>query len=166
VFQCSARLVPAQGWQSRQTALSEENHNILECENGVRRLLAAVPEEEEGAAGGGGEGGGGGGGVDPAARLESLKSLADGLLIDVFAVEPAWQIIGRFRYSFPRRALTLCPQLCMGIQPDARFPARSADALPATLYGHFNQAIYRNRHITSRHWMSYRIREDGPKCVG
>jgi hypothetical protein len=39
-------------------------------------------------------------------------------------------------YRFPRRALTLCPQLCMGIQPDARFPARSADALPATLYGH------------------------------
>ena len=36
-------------------------------------------------------------------------------------------------YRFPRRALTLCPQLCMGIQPGARFPARSADALPATL---------------------------------
>ena len=44
-------------------------------------------------------------------------------------------------YRFPRRALTLCPQLCMGIQPDARFSARSADALPATLYGHFTQAI-------------------------
>jgi len=43
---------------------------------------------------------------------------------------------------FPRRALTLCPQLCMGIQPGARFPARSADALPVTLYGHFIQAIY------------------------
>ena len=40
-------------------------------------------------------------------------------------------------YRFPRRALTLCPQLCMGIQPGARFPGRSADALPATLYGHF-----------------------------
>jgi len=41
-------------------------------------------------------------------------------------------------YGFPRRALTLCPQLCtsMGIQDDARFPARSADALPATLFGH------------------------------
>ena len=38
-------------------------------------------------------------------------------------------------------------QLCMGIQPDARFPARSADALPETLYGHFTQAIYRNRPI-------------------
>jgi hypothetical protein len=38
-------------------------------------------------------------------------------------------------YRFPRQALTLCPQLCMGIQPGARFPARSADALPATLYG-------------------------------
>ena len=50
-------------------------------------------------------------------------------------------------YRFPRRALTLCPQLCMGIQPGARFPARSADALPATLYGHFTQAIYRNRPI-------------------
>jgi hypothetical protein len=32
----------------------------------------------------------------------------------------------------------------MGIQPGARFPARSADALPATLYGHFTQTIYRN----------------------
>jgi hypothetical protein len=50
-------------------------------------------------------------------------------------------------YSFPRRALTLCPQLCMGIQPGARFSARSADAFPATLYGHFTQAIYRNRPI-------------------
>jgi hypothetical protein len=39
----------------------------------------------------------------------------------------------------------LCPQLCMGIQPGARFSVRSADALPATLYGHFTQAIYRNR---------------------
>ena len=38
---------------------------------------------------------------------------------------------------FPRRALTLCPQLCTGIQPGARFPACSAYALPATLYGHF-----------------------------
>ena len=45
-------------------------------------------------------------------------------------------------YSFPRRALTLCPQLCMGFQPGARFPAWSADALTATLYGHFAQAIY------------------------
>jgi len=51
-------------------------------------------------------------------------------------------------YRFPRRALKLCPQLCMGIQPGARFPARSADALLATLYGHFIQAIYRNRPIT------------------
>ena len=50
-------------------------------------------------------------------------------------------------YSFPRRALTLCPQLCMGIQPGARFPARSADALTGTLYGHSTQAIYRNRPI-------------------
>ena len=47
------------------------------------------------------------------------------------------------------RALTLCPQLCTGIQPGARFPARSADALLATLYGHFTQAIHRNRPITS-----------------
>ena len=38
---------------------------------------------------------------------------------------------------FPRRALTHFPQLCIGIQPVARFPAQSADALPATLYGHF-----------------------------
>jgi len=50
-------------------------------------------------------------------------------------------------YRFPRRALTLCPQLSMGIQPGALLPARSADALPATLYGHFTQAIYRNRPI-------------------
>jgi hypothetical protein len=35
----------------------------------------------------------------------------------------------------------------MGIKPGDRFPARSADALPATLYGHFTQAIYRNRPI-------------------
>jgi len=35
----------------------------------------------------------------------------------------------------------------MGIQPGARFPARSADALSATLHGHFTQAIYRNRPI-------------------
>ena len=52
-------------------------------------------------------------------------------------------------YRFPRRALPLCPQLCMGIQPGARFPARGADALTATLYGHFSQAIYRNRPISS-----------------
>ena len=50
-------------------------------------------------------------------------------------------------YRFARRALTLCPQLCMGIQAGARFPAWSADALPASLYGHFTQAIYRNRPI-------------------
>jgi len=50
-------------------------------------------------------------------------------------------------YRFPRRALTLCPQLYMSIQPDARFPVWSAGALPATLYGHFTQAIYRSRPI-------------------
>jgi len=50
-------------------------------------------------------------------------------------------------YRSPRRALTLCPQLGMVIQPGARFPARSADALPAILYGHFTRAIYRNRPI-------------------
>ena len=44
----------------------------------------------------------------------------------------------------PRRALTHCLQLCMGIQPSARFSPRSADALPTTLYGHSTQAIYRN----------------------
>jgi len=54
-------------------------------------------------------------------------------------------------YRFPRRALTLCPQLCMGIQPDARFPARIADALPTTLYGNFILAIYRNRPIENKH---------------
>jgi hypothetical protein len=50
-------------------------------------------------------------------------------------------------YRFPRRALTLYPQVCMGIQPDARFPAWSADALPATLYGHITQAIYRKQPV-------------------
>ena len=50
-------------------------------------------------------------------------------------------------YRSPRRALTLCPRLCMGIQPGARFPARSADALPTTLYGDFTQAMNRNRYI-------------------
>jgi hypothetical protein len=35
----------------------------------------------------------------------------------------------------------------MGIQPVARFPARSADAWPATLYGLFTQAIYLSRPI-------------------
>ena len=59
-------------------------------------------------------------------------------------------------YCLPRRALTLCLQLCMGIQPDARFPARSAVALPATLYGHFTQAIYRNRAIEASTGTSYR----------
>jgi hypothetical protein len=40
-------------------------------------------------------------------------------------------------YHFLRRVLMLCPQLCMGVQPVARFPAWSADALSATLYRHF-----------------------------
>jgi len=53
-------------------------------------------------------------------------------------------------YRFPRSALTLYPQLCMGIQPGARVPARSADALSAALYEHFTQAIYRHRPI-ARH---------------
>jgi hypothetical protein len=35
----------------------------------------------------------------------------------------------------------------MGIQPGARLPALSADALPATLYGHFDQVINRNQSI-------------------
>jgi len=38
----------------------------------------------------------------------------------------------------------------MGIQHGAGFPAQSADALSATLYGHFTQAIYRNRPIEVR----------------
>jgi len=50
-------------------------------------------------------------------------------------------------YRFPRRALTLCSQLGVGIQPGTRFSARSADALPATLYGHFTQTTCRNRPI-------------------
>jgi hypothetical protein len=61
-------------------------------------------------------------------------------------------------YRFPCRALTLCPQLCTGIQPVARFPARSADGLPATVYGHFTQAIYRNRPITPLPWEARRRR--------
>ena len=40
-------------------------------------------------------------------------------------------------YRCPRRELTLCPQLCMGIRPGARFPALRADGSPATPYGHF-----------------------------
>ena len=35
----------------------------------------------------------------------------------------------------------LCPQLCMGTQPGACYPALNADAPPAILYGHFTQAI-------------------------
>jgi hypothetical protein len=38
----------------------------------------------------------------------------------------------------------------MGIQPGARFPALSADALSASLYEHFTSAIYRNR-LIARH---------------
>jgi hypothetical protein len=69
-------------------------------------------------------------------------------------------------YRFQRRALTLCPQLCMGIQPDARFPVRSADALSATLYGHFIQAIYRNRPIaTTPDTVKIMIRLDRPPEV-
>jgi len=66
-------------------------------------------------------------------------------------------------YPFPRRTLTLCPQLCMGIQPGTCLPARSAEALPATLCGYFTQAIYRNRPIggsptpTLRHTKRYRM---------
>ena len=52
-------------------------------------------------------------------------------------------------YRCPRRALTLRPQLCIGIQSGARFPAWSADALSAALYGHFTPAIYRNRPIST-----------------
>ena len=53
-------------------------------------------------------------------------------------------------YRFTRGALTLCPPLCMGIQPGARLSAPSADALFATLYGHVTQAIYRNLPIEER----------------
>jgi hypothetical protein len=54
-------------------------------------------------------------------------------------------------YRFLCQALTLCPQPCMGIQPGARFPARSADALTAALYGHPSKAIYRYRPIEKEH---------------
>jgi hypothetical protein len=50
-------------------------------------------------------------------------------------------------YHFPRRALTHCLPLCMGIQPGARFLTRSADIFSASLYGYFTWAIYRNRPI-------------------
>ena len=51
---------------------------------------------------------------------------------------------GRIWYIAPlRRALTLCMQLCMGIQSGACFAASSADALSAILYWPFTQAIYR-----------------------
>ena len=73
-------------------------------------------------------------------------------------------------YCFPRRALTLCPQLCTGIQPDARFPARSADALPATLYRHFVQATYRNLPIAKQMLLAtskeaFSLKEEGFTCV-
>ena len=56
-------------------------------------------------------------------------------------------IINRPIAAYHFQALTLFPQLCMGIQLGTRFPTQSADALPATLYGHFIQAIHRNRSI-------------------
>jgi hypothetical protein len=65
--------------------------------------------------------------------------------------------ICQFRYiasRVPCQALLLCPRLCMGIQRDAWFPAQSADALPATLYGHFTQAIYRNRLVADPRCLS------------
>jgi hypothetical protein len=68
-------------------------------------------------------------------------------------------------HRFPRRVLTLFPQLCMGIEPGARFPARSADPLPATLYGHFTRAVYRNRPITW-HPMMWRAVSGGPYTEG
>ena len=85
--------------------------------------------------------------------------MADGDTLHMVQRLPVWkQVLVYMRlqllnrpisvYRSPRRALTRCPQLCMGIQPGARFPARSADALPAILYWHFTQAIYRNRPIT------------------
>jgi hypothetical protein len=68
-------------------------------------------------------------------------------------------------YRFDRRALTLSPQLCMGIQSGACFPARSADALPATLYRHFTQVIYRNRQIEEPDpRVRMRIHPDGKPC--
>ena len=68
-------------------------------------------------------------------------------------------------HRFPRRALTLCLQLCMGIQPDARFPAWSAEALPATLYGHFTQAIYRNQPIDACHVSALGLEERWSKAL-
>jgi len=38
-------------------------------------------------------------------------------------------------HRFPRRALALCPQLCMSIHPGARFSTRSADASSAICMG-------------------------------
>jgi hypothetical protein len=69
-------------------------------------------------------------------------------------------------YHFPRGALTLSLSPCMGIQPGARFPAWSADVLPATLYGHFTQEIYRHRpikwHPMSLTWRTQELA--GPAC--
>jgi hypothetical protein len=56
----------------------------------------------------------------------------------------------------------LCPQLSMGIQPGARLPARSADALPATLYGHFTQTIYRNRPVPPMSKLTSRLHSSHP----
>jgi hypothetical protein len=71
--------------------------------------------------------------VGPGGNILKTQGLANVLLKDAFE-----------QYA---DALTLCPQLCMGVQPGARFHVQSADALPATLYGHFTRAIYRNQPI-------------------
>jgi hypothetical protein len=47
-------------------------------------------------------------------------------------------------YRFQRRALTLCPQFCMGIQPGACFPHRPLTLCPQLRMGILIQAIYRN----------------------
>jgi hypothetical protein len=79
--------------------------------------------------------------VRPAGHRSSRHSLPYNRPVSVY--RSAYRSV----YRFPRRALTHCQQLCMGIQPGARFPALSVDALPATLYGHSAQSMYRNRPI-------------------
>lgn len=72
-----------QGWQHRELSLSAENKSMLDEENRVRKLLAAAPEHPSG----GVAAAAAAAAAYPematleAARLQSLKSLADDLLV-------------------------------------------------------------------------------------
>jgi len=83
-----------------------------------------------------------------AASAVAASGIMDALLREVDNTGKASRYRPVTIYRLLRQALTLCPQLSMSIQPGACFPARIADALSATQYGHFTWAIYRNRPIT------------------